>query len=311
MSTRMQQRRGTAAQWVSTNTGNGPILSPGEIGFESDTNKFKIGDGVNHWVDLTYFTDADSAIAALTGLVDGAPDLLNTLSELAASLGNDPAFFTTVATNLSSHEADTTNIHGIADTSLLATEAYVDTAVGNVTIDLSTAAGEGLDWNIATEQFDVGTLTSPTISTDLTLDGTGDFTISTDSAITFDATVLNFAAGVGDLTISADANIVLNPTTEVYIGSASAGNEVSTKSYADAAAAAIVDSAPATLDTLNELAAALGDDANFATTVTDSIAAKAPLVSPTFTGTVDLTGATVTGLPDSGADINLIIMGAY
>ena len=39
--------------------------------------------------------------------------------------------------------------------------------------------------------------------------------------------------------------------------------------------AQIVDSAPATLDTLNELAAALGDDANFATTVTDSLAGKA------------------------------------
>jgi hypothetical protein len=39
--------------------------------------------------------------------------------------------------------------------------------------------------------------------------------------------------------------------------------------------ASIVDSAPVTLDTLNELAAALGDDANFATTVTNSLAGKA------------------------------------
>ena len=39
--------------------------------------------------------------------------------------------------------------------------------------------------------------------------------------------------------------------------------------------AAIVDSAPTTLDTLNELAAALGDDPNFATTVTNSLAGKA------------------------------------
>jgi hypothetical protein len=43
--------------------------------------------------------------------------------------------------------------------------------------------------------------------------------------------------------------------------------------------AAIVDSAPGTLDTLNELAAALGDDANFATTVTDSLAGKQAIVS--------------------------------
>ena len=60
MATRMQQRRGTAAQWISTNSGNGPILAAGEIGYESDTNKFKIGDGTNHWINLDYFMDADS-----------------------------------------------------------------------------------------------------------------------------------------------------------------------------------------------------------------------------------------------------------
>lgn len=42
-----------------------------------------------------------------------------------------------------------------------------------------------------------------------------------------------------------------------------------------AALAALVDSAPTTLDTLNELAAALGDDANFSTTVTNALASKA------------------------------------
>lgn len=59
--------------------------------------------------------------------------------------------------------------------------------------------------------------------------------------------------------------------------------------------ASITDSAPATLDTLNELAAALGDDANFATTVTDSLALKAPLAGPTFTGTVILPSTTSVG----------------
>ncbi len=58
MATRMQQRRGTAAQWLSTNNGNGPVLNIGEIGYETDTNKFKIGDGVSHWIDLNYFADA-------------------------------------------------------------------------------------------------------------------------------------------------------------------------------------------------------------------------------------------------------------
>ena len=62
MATRMQQRRGTAAQWISTNSGNGPILNAGEIGWESDTNKFKVGDGVSYWLNLDYFADINSTI---------------------------------------------------------------------------------------------------------------------------------------------------------------------------------------------------------------------------------------------------------
>jgi len=60
MATRMQQRRGTASQWTSTNAGAGPVLNAGEIGWESDTNRFKIGDGVNNWSNLDYFADINS-----------------------------------------------------------------------------------------------------------------------------------------------------------------------------------------------------------------------------------------------------------
>ena len=74
--------------------------------------------------------------------------------------------------------------------------------------------------------------------------------------------------------------------------------KVATTAYADRAAsnaaAALVASAPAALDTLNELATALGNDASFSTTMTNALAAKAPLASPTFTGTVTLPSGTVT-----------------
>ena len=62
-----------------------------------------------------------------------------------------------------------------------------------------------------------------------------------------------------------------------------------TDARADARVALIVDAAPSTLDTLNELAAALGDDANFSTTVTNSIATKLPLAGGTITGDVSFT----------------------
>jgi hypothetical protein len=72
-----------------------------------------------------------------------------------------------------------------------------------------------------------------------------------------------------------------------------------TQTYVGTEVSNLVDSSPAALNTLNELAAALGDDPNFATTVTNSIALKAPLASPSFTGaatfnsTVTSTGLTV------------------
>ena len=69
--------------------------------------------------------------------------------------------------------------------------------------------------------------------------------------------------------------------------------KVATTAYVTTAVSNLVDSAPGTLNTLNELAAALGDDANYATTTANSIATKAPLASPTFTGTV--TAGTIDG----------------
>jgi hypothetical protein len=68
MATRMQQRRGTATQWTTAN----PILNAGEIGFESDSNKFKIGDGTNHWADLDYFIDENTLGTTLGDYVETA-----------------------------------------------------------------------------------------------------------------------------------------------------------------------------------------------------------------------------------------------
>jgi hypothetical protein len=98
-------------------------LAAGEIGFETDTNKFKIGNGTSNWGALNYFANS----AAITELLDGAPGALDTLNELAAAIADDPTFFSTVATNLSNHEADTTNVHGIANTANLATTSDIST----------------------------------------------------------------------------------------------------------------------------------------------------------------------------------------
>jgi hypothetical protein len=48
--TLIQLRRGTAAAWAEAN----PTLNAGESGFETDTRKFKIGDGSTTWNNLQY-----------------------------------------------------------------------------------------------------------------------------------------------------------------------------------------------------------------------------------------------------------------
>ena len=70
-------------------------------------------------------------------------------------------------------------------------------------------------------------------------------------------------------------------------------NQIATTTFVNETVSLLVNSAPETLNTLNELALALGNDANFSSTITTLIASKAPLNSPTFTGPVSVTGAFV------------------
>ena len=91
----------------------------------------------------------------------------------------------------------------------------------------------------------------------------------------------------GDLQLDASGDIDVQTNKIKNVGTPTASTDAATKGYVDTEITGLVDSAPGALDTLNELAAALGDDANFSTTVTNSIATKMPLAGGTFTGNVD------------------------
>ena len=54
ITTTFQFKRGTAQRWIEVN----PILKQGEPGFEYDTGRLKIGDGVTSWTSLPYVSDA-------------------------------------------------------------------------------------------------------------------------------------------------------------------------------------------------------------------------------------------------------------
>ena len=74
-----------------------------------------------------------------------------------------------------------------------------------------------------------------------------------------------------------------SPTTTTQSASDNS-TKIATTAYVETAVANLVASAPAALNTLDELAAALNDDASFSTTITNSIATKLPLAGGTMTG---------------------------
>jgi len=160
MATRMQQRRGTVSQWINAN----PILNAGEIGWESDTNRFRIGDGVNHFVDLQRFYNGDDITASIDALVGIAPGTLDTLGELAAAIGNDPDFLDDYATityvdgeitgveNQLADKADKTQYDAKGDLIVGAsnnTPARLAVGTNGYLLTANSAATNGVEWAAA------------------------------------------------------------------------------------------------------------------------------------------------------------------
>ena len=100
------------------------------------------------------------------------------------------------------------------------------------------------------------------------------------------AQIVDFGNVVFGIGSSTNVNTTGTITAGAFYGNGATLTGIATPGYVDAAVAGIVSSAPSTLDTLNELAQALGDDPNFATTTTNLIGTKASLAGAAFTGSV-------------------------
>ena len=272
----MQQRRGTAAQWISTNSGQGPVLNAGEIGFELDTNEFRIGDGVNHWIDLVPFKDSAAALAAIDAVIAAAPAALDTLNELAAAINDDPSFFTTMAANLSTHASETENIHGIANTADLATQDYVTDAIANSTGDYPLLAGDGLDWNPVDGAFDVNSeiarLESPTFT-------------GTVSGIT------KSMVGLSNVDNTSDADKVISTATQDALDLKAP--------LASPTFTGTVSGITKSMVGLSQVDNTSDANKQISDATQDALDLKAPIDSPTFTGTVSGVTKAMVGLANA------------
>jgi len=102
-------------------------------------------------------------------------------------------------------------------------------------------------------------------------------------------TSITYAGAANSVKTAYDTAISAN-TRAASAQTAAASAYTNAVSYTDAEITTLLNSPPAALDTLNELAAALGDDANFSTTITNLIATKLALAGGTMTGNIVMSG---------------------
>jgi hypothetical protein len=199
MATRMQQRRGTAAQWTAAN----PVLSAGEIGYETDTNKFKIGDGTTSWSSLKYFMNledldldtegfikddekgAANGVATLDGsaqipvnqlanIIQSAPNTLDTLNEIASSITDTnglvktaiaDAIETAMADEITARDAAIAVEAASRQTAISAEEDARDAAISTAIAPLTTSISD-LTSDLSTLSTNVTNLTTADVAED-------------------------------------------------------------------------------------------------------------------------------------------------
>jgi hypothetical protein len=174
------------------------------------------------------------------------------------------------------------------------------------------SGGTGLDYNSSTGVFDIDSTVATKTYVDTAVAGKDNTDEITEGSTNLYFTNARARSAISVTDSGGDGSLAYNSTTgaitytgpsasdvrahfsagtgiTITSGAIAVDSTIATKSYADSAAttavAAVIDAAPAALDTLNELAAALGDDANFSTTITNSIATK--LASADFDSTAD------------------------
>ena len=236
---------------VSYNDTTGTISLTGAVTYTDEQAQDAVGNAVG--TGLSY-NDTTGAISVDTATIQArVADVSDT--EIGYLNGVTSSIQTQLNNKFDSANASTTNIS--EGTNLYFTDERAQDAVGN-------SVGNGLDYDDATGAISVD-------PSEFTLNSIG----APSAAVALNSQKIT---GLATPTDATDAS------TKGYVDGVITA-EVSNRNTAISTAVSnLVDGAPDLLNTLNELAAAINDDANYTTTITTALGTKAPLASPDLTG---------------------------
>ena len=193
--------------------------------------------------------------------------------------------------------------NAVATTATIATATVQGGTVNNTVIGNTTA--QAITGTLITASTGFSGPLTGAVTGNVTGNLTGNVTGVVTGSLTGNVTASTGTSSFNDVTINGGLN--MNAGTAATITNLTAPTnaaDAATKSYVDTSISNLVASAPTTLDTLNEIATALGNDPNLSTTLTNSIATKLPLAGGTMSGAIAMGTSKITGLgtPTAGTD---------
>ncbi len=239
--------------------------------------------------------NVDTLTGQMSTLLADAPETLDTLNEIAAAISDDPAFFTAMASANTTLQA---NIDALSTAAATARTALQTALQANIDAEALTGtnARSVLAGRLDTLETDPTTAAALTAVADAATAARVVLQSAID-AVQTDVDANELASDLAEAALSGRLDTLeADPTTATAVAAVQAdvdANETAsdaaeaalsgrldvleadpvTQSYVDTQVAGLINSAPGALNTLDELAAALNDDANFASTITNSIAA--------------------------------------